>query len=560
MSLLNLDALPITPYAAPGTQPDKTASGSPAPDTALDKYGTDIHRQNLITLGRDFSPADIKSYRSRARYGDPRFLYAMYDELMRLGPRPQMTKAIEAMKSAHVQFVTHPEDFDDEANTPEDADPTAVKVARTARKFLEDTLSEHLTDLIEQTAGEFFYGIADSRVILQPRGNVGRYDAIDEIVSIPQRRHRLDPVTHEWMLMLSPDSWVGEPISTLLLQPDKGTEGLFFTEIGAGSSHLDQRGLLFECLVPWGIVQYAWRWRARWVELYGIPPMFGFADSAVPGQREQMLDMLNNFGSSMRAVFDKVKDGVTDIKLLEAASGGAQDPFDALISACMRLMDAAILGHEQGMGVQRGVGGKIQGDTALQQFEDITNSRLRTISGQIRRQLGRTLVWRNFGQDVAIKHTPSIKLRFVERDDPNVLAAVALQLYGMGLGPLIAGEDLVRRCTLRVAEGDEKAGAPLVQPAVPPSFTAHALAALPKPRDPDPDVPKGLGEEIVGDIRDLIRRAAEDGATPAQLVGRIRERAGREPNAPRLVDNLSALMVNAMARGSRDVRAERKRT
>jgi hypothetical protein len=448
-------------------------------DEILDTFKSDLTRQNLVTLGRDFTPDDIKSMRHRARYGDPRFLYAMYDEMVRLGPGGQMTVAVEAMKSSRPQFLTTPEDWNDDSNTPADANPVDVANARAARDFLEDTLHPHLTDLIEIHADAHFYGIADSKIVLKPRGNAGRWDSIESVTGIPARRHRLgnisqwgsmqaaqvrtmapilggaqrpDAFASEWMLMLSPDSWEGVPVSELLLKADQGNEGLFFTEIGAGSQHLDQRGLLFQCLVPWNLQQYTVRWRAKFIELFGNPMRYALVDFAHPKRVTEAYKALKSMGSTSFGVFQTG----TELKFAEAHSGGVNDPFETQIEWCVRQYDQLILGHSQMTGVQKGVGGKMQGAQATQQFEDITNSRLRTLSVPLSRTLGKTLVERNFGKKIAEEHAPLVKLRFVDRDDPEILSRVALVLKQAGAGELVATEDLVRRCALRLAEGDDK--------------------------------------------------------------------------------------------------------
>lgn len=437
----------------------------------LNDLKDDLTRQNLITLGRDFTPQDVTNYRRRARYGDPRYLYAVYDEVMRrLGPGPQVTVAVEAMKSATAQFLTTPVDWDDDENVPDDASPQDVAQARAVRDFLEDTLSPHLEELTQVHAMQEFYGLADSKLVINPRGNSGRWDAIQEVQEIPARRHRLDATTHQWMLMLSPDSWEGVPIEELLLKPDRGTEGLFFTEIGAGSQHLDQRGLFFQCLVAVGLEQYTVRWRAKYIELFGNPMRMAFVDFAHPNRVAEANAGLRKMGATSYGVFQTG----TELKLLEAHTAGANDPFDSQIEWCVRQYDQIILGHSQATGVQRGVGGKMQGDQATQAFEDLTNSRLRRFSSQLTKGLGNTIVARNFGTKLAQQHSPTIRLRFVDRDDPDMLSKVALALFQAGAGPLIGAEDLVRRCTLTVAEGgDKNLGAPVAA-----SPTAKAAAAL----------------------------------------------------------------------------------
>lgn len=537
------------------------------PDLLLDGYKSDLHRQGLVTLGREYKPEDVKRFRDEARTGDPRKLYELFDEMVRLGPGPQKTKAVEAMKGASVQFVTCPEEYDDDSALPAGADPQAVANARAARDFLRDTLSERLSDLIEIHSDQDFYGIADSRIRLLPRANAGRWEAIEDIVPIPARRHRLDPVSHEWMLMRSPDCYDGVPVSSVALRADRGLEGVFFTEIGAGAVHLDQRGLLFQCLVPWGIQQFVVRWRAKFIELFGVPPRIGFTDFADPKKTSDMKEMLKSMGSTAYGVFHRSPSSQeTDVKLLEAhAASGTNDPFGQQLEWCELAYAMIILGHSQAASVQKGAGSKIPAETAQEQFQNLINSRLRTLAGQIRRVLGRTLVARNLGPAIAARHNPIIRLRYADRDDPNTLAEVALKLQQAGAGQSIAVEDLVRRCTLRVAELGEKSLA-AVQPEVGAGqgqqLAAIALGAGRKRERLESfalGLAEGSGEEITSPARILIDRAVAEEWPPAKLLVELVALQNNHLRAPALQDRLAATWAEGIGTGLEDVQRSRSR-
>ena len=530
--------------------------------TIISTYREDLTRMQLVTLGVDFTPENIFNFRRLARFGDPRYLYDFYTEMMRLGPGPQVTKMTEAMKSATAQFLTYPESWDDDHRQPDDADPAEVEIARACRHYAEDIFSPWLADLIGiNGAGMHTYGIADSKVILDPRGNSGRWDAIADVIEVPQRRHRLDPISHEWMLMLSPESWDGTPVSSLKLSPYQGTEGLFFTEVGAGSHHLDQRGLLFQCLVYWLVEQYGMRWWSKWVELYGIPPRMGFEDFAFPERVAAMNTSLANMGAAAYGVFQKG----SDVKLLEASGGGTNNPHENLVAACRRGYDAVILGHEQASGVQKGVGGKVQGANTADEFRDITNSRLRTFSIPLRRDLCRALIARAFGPDVAAKHTPIIKLRYQERDDPATLAATAVQLKQAGAGVFVSAEDLVRRCGLKLAaEGEANLGAadPVAAPSAPGApaglplaAPGQSLAAGKTSPVPAPGAPDGLGAETRDQLRAEIRKVTTD-ADLHTLVARI-DRLPR-PDVRGSADLLAAAHLEAAMKGFATAKAARE--
>jgi hypothetical protein len=146
----------------------------------------------------------------------------------------------------------------------------------------------------------------------------------------------------------------------------------------------------------------------------------------------------------------------TKLNVVPTPSGGANDPFETRIEWCIRQFDEHFLGHSQMTGVQKGVGGKMQGAQAVQQFEDLTNSRLRTFSAQVTNTLAPTLIARNLGPHIAEQHSPIVRLRFEDRDDPEILAKVALTLYQANAGELVGVDDLVRRCLGHVADATDK--------------------------------------------------------------------------------------------------------
>jgi hypothetical protein len=539
------------------------------PDKDLAAYESDLRWLGLIAIGEEYKPADIKQFRESARNGDPRQLYELYDEMLRLGPGPQKSKALEAMKGASVQFKTFPEEFDDDDSIPDGADPQAVADARAARDFLQDTLSEWMTDLIGYHAEQDFVGIADSRIRLLPRGNAGRYDSIEDVIPIPARRHRLDTNTAygaEWLLVTQPGGYNGIPIRDIRLRSDRGTEGVLFTEIGEGSAHLDQRGLLFQCLVPWAIQQVTARWRAKWIELYGVPIRMGFVDFSNKKRKADMYAMLKSMGSTAFGLVDRSPANQTeDMKLLESSNAsGASDPFERQLEWCGQLYSEIILGHNQGVGVAKGAGSKTSADTAENQFKNLINSRLQTQAGQFRRGLGRPLVARNLGPRIATLHNPVMKLQYRDRDDPEMLATVAKLLKEAGAGGVIASEDLVRRCTLRLASGDEKTlGEAVPAPGVVPSLPAQALAARPaRVRNLETSALQwsgGAGDEITGPALELIDRACAEDWAPNQILAEMLKIGNIPMNAPKLKDRLAGTWAAGIGAGVQDVQASRKK-
>jgi hypothetical protein len=209
-----------------------------------------------------------------------------------------------------------------------------------------------------------------------------------------------------------------------------------------------------QCLEPWVFLQHLLRWSARYTELYGVPTRWAEVDFAHPKRVAEAEKAVKGMGSTSWGVFHTG----TKLNFGPMPAGTSNDPFTERIDWCFRQFDQHFLGHSQATGVQRGVGGKMQGDQATKVFEDLTNSRLRTFAPQLGR-LGRTLVARNLGPVIAEKHAPIIRLRFEDRDDPEILSKVALTLKQAGAGELVGVDDLVRRCLGHVASpGDMNLG------------------------------------------------------------------------------------------------------
>ena len=139
-----------------------------------------------------------------------------------------------------------------------------------------------------------------------------------------------------------------------------------------------------------------------------------------------------------------------------ATDGGeAVAKFQASLETDSRY-DLIILGHESTTNTKAGTGNRDVQSGAMAQLQDLTNSRLRPMAQQ-QMAMGETLVVRNLGY----RARPIIRLNFVERDDPQSLSTVALNLKNAGAGEDVDRRDLIKRCALRVAEN----GAPTLGPA-----------------------------------------------------------------------------------------------
>jgi hypothetical protein len=422
------------------------------PTKTLDHYETDLTLQYLTTVGADFSPADLRNLQIRARWGDPRWLYSIYDTMPRLGPGPQMRKMLEAIRGTEDQYKTTPEDADPDA-VEEGSDYSAkeLQLAVEARDYVETVLTPWSGDIQAHMARAELYGIAAGEIVTDPRGLKWRGGWKERIVDfrpIAERRFRIDPGSHEWLLMLSPLTMEGPPILPLI---QRGK--LLWYEIGAGTEQLDQRGLCFQLLLPWAIQNYCVRWRAKRVEKYGVPPAIGKVPIQDAKRKVAMEKALADFAASMYMVIGEKE----TVEFANALAQGRIDPQAQQIDWCSQMFDMILLGDTQASQVQVGAGSKQSKDQAIAGFKDLTNSRiLRLNTSVFNRQLIPGLVFRNFGEDVASMHCPTIESTVPESDDATALSAAALNIANAGFAAKIDSEDLVRRCTLQVASEDDQ--------------------------------------------------------------------------------------------------------
>ena len=407
------------------------------------EYSLDLTLQNLLAIGSEFTPDDIIQLRRRARYGDPRWLYSLYDEMQRLGPAPQVLKAREAIKGTETLWHATPEEADEDETSTEPGD----KVARLVRDVTEEAWGKWVPDLKDLLSKKHFYGLACVQVMWNPKAIEGKWSRVTDIRPIPARRFRLDPETLRFKLLTNPYTWDGPFVDDL-----QKTGKLIFVETGADEEPLDQRGLFFQCLLPWAIEQFTVRWRAKRLQNFGMPPVMVTYPKGDPSNKATADELAAILASGTRA---SLPDGMK-AELLSAVGGGkGGDPYEVAIEWCARQYDQIILGHSQVSGVQQGAGSRTSSHDAVGLFKDVTNSRARDWDKDFRQQATHPYVSREFGADVADEHCPVTDSRVVERDNPVELAGVIFQLTQAGLGGVIAAEDAVRRCTLKVAEDGE---------------------------------------------------------------------------------------------------------
>ncbi len=416
----------------------------------MEQYETDITLQYLTSVGVDFTPADIRNLQIRARWGDPRWLYSLYDSMPRLGPGPQIRKMIEAIRDTEDAYKTTPEDLDDAKEQGDDAGNLAL--AEEAAEYVEAVVSPWASEIKAHMARAELYGIAGGGIVTDPRGLKWRSGWKEKIVDfrpIPERRFRIDPGSHEWLLTLDPLSMGGVPVIPLI---QRGS--LLFYEIGAGLEQLDQRGLCFQLLLPWAIANFCVRWRAKRVEKYGVPPAIGKVNLSDAKQKADMLEALRNFGANMHMVVDTK----SSVEFANALAQGRIDPQAQQIDWCSLQFDMILLGDTQASQVTVGAGSKQSKEQAIAGFHDLTHSRvLRLPRAVFNRQLIPGLILRNFGPDVAATNCPTMESRISESEDAKALSEAALNVANAGQGAKIDWDDLIPRLGFQLASEDMRA-------------------------------------------------------------------------------------------------------
>lgn len=500
-------ALPALSPGGPLARIGDINLGPPTPGSLIGdgrpgSYKTDLTLQNLLAIGTEFAPADITDLQRRARFGDPRWLFSLYDMMRRLGVGTQFNKVITAIRGATDTWTASPADYDDEdvmEPSPEiGGDPVLARLIRDAVK---EAFEPVLADLKRIGGTHLFYGIAAARLTLVPRAGPAiakrivpwGISGIESVTAIPQRRFRMDPLSQKWLLTLTPLSFEGVEVGPLV---DKGA--LIWWEEGREEVHLDERGLYFQVLIPWVFVQYLIRWWGRFMEKVSTAPVVGTHkpnDVQTKAALEAAIDR-------MAADFGVTIPDTADFKFLNLPLTGLRDFHEAAWEWGRRQFDEAILGHSQASGVQVGAGSQASTGDAQELFREITNDRLGPVVNPIQKFV-RWFVASEFGPTLAAFYTPTLHSEWQKRDDPSGIAAVGKTLKEAGAGESVAAEDLVRRAGLRIAKpGEKNLGAAPAASAFPGALPGDHPPALPQT---GPDGEPLAKEERAQNILDMAR-------------------------------------------------------
>ncbi len=510
---------------------------------------------DTVTLGRDVSPDEIVRARREARSGRPQRLFEIFQEMLRFGPGPQISKARLAVTSARVTFLP-PEEFRGEAEkTPEG------KLALEIAQEVEQQFKPHLTGALAAAFEKYVYGLVGLHVVTEARGGKGNRERVVKIEQIPPRRFELDPVSQLWQYRPFAGRTDSVPLAPFL---DAGN--IVLLESGKGVVALDQRGLLFQCLIVWGLATYGLRWLARLAELCGIPFRFANYDPTKKGQKEIVRAALQKMGAAGYAALPL---GIK-VELINAltSSAGAGEIHERLLRIAAQTYDQVFHGHSQASNVEVGAGSRTSTEEASAQSRELYASRCVELAADFREGLIAPYVRRNWGDEIAKRFVPVLTIEPVERKDPEKVSKVALNLSNAGVRK-IDEEDLVLQCGLKIAKDPEKALQP--RSAAPAGPAGEKLARVfpfrtrfeeSEERPPvlgADGAPPAAAEDLLAPYRRIFTSAIREGLSPVEALGRVIVRAQKRPEAKALVENLQAVLFSSTAHGVESVREARAR-
>jgi hypothetical protein len=506
-----------------------------------------------LTLGRDVSPDEIVMARREARAGRPQRLFEIFQEMLRFGPGPQISKAQLAVTSARVTFHP-PEEFRGDAEkTPEG------KLALEIVQEVEAQFRPHLVGALAAAFEKFPYGLIGLHIVTKARGAKGDREQVLRIEQIPARRFELDPVTQEWRYRP-----FANRLDSVPLAPFLESGNIVLLETGKGVVPLDQRGLFFQCLIVWGLATYGLRWLARLAELCGIPFRFLNYDSSKKGQKELAARVLKRMGTSGWAALPLGM--VPQLINALSTSAGAGEIHERLLRIANQTYDQVFHGHSQASNVEVGAGSRTSTEEAGAQSRELYASRCAELASDLRTGFFEPYVRRNRGEEVAARFTPVVVIEPVERKDPEKLSKVVLNLSNAGVASMDE-EDAILQCGLKVAKDPSKAIRKATAAPVPPAGEKLAdvipfRTRLEKEEKPPvlgaDGAPDGVAEDLLAPYRQIFVSAIREGVSPLVALDRVVTRARKRPEAKVLTDRLASVLLASTGHGIESVRDSRE--
>lgn len=417
-------------------------------------YATSTRDRWTLTVGAQFTKQTVNGYFTQAAGGDTRLLSVFKREMRAAdGHLDGECRKIESMLAqSQMELLPYPTSARKNVRG-----LTASPDMQTARDIAEWCADQVLDpDInIARAIKHAFWCRLDStggvQVLAAPAssrssspGAWGRTEKLRSIEPIPCERFRYMP--HSTMLCVQP----AEDVSIEALIPvEKLGPSLVVFLFDQETASPARRGVLRPCITPWLTKRFGFEYWARDVEIGGVfrKGKFPSGDKVRQAELRQAMDTM---GSGGAVAFP---DG-TDIEFIVAAHGGGL-PHHELIQFCDQTISKTILGSTQTSDIQKGTGSKASASVHLEIVERFAEGYAAEICQQLREQLLKPLVARNFGQDKADQFTPVPAIRTKSYDDLNLLATGVKELVAAGFDNDIPKSWLHERSGIPVATDDE---------------------------------------------------------------------------------------------------------
>ncbi|MDP2317538.1 MAG: DUF935 family protein [Pseudomonadota bacterium] len=505
--------------------------------------------QEIIPIPKELAPEAVFRYRSEARRGDPRNLYAVYHEMPGRAAGPQIRRSRETIESAECIFAPMPVTARDETiRTPE------ATMGREVAAYLEEQLRPFVPTALGVYARREQFGLGAAAFKVEAGTGPEGMERALSLEEIMPRRFRLNTQTYGYEFF--PKARGGERVP---VAPFVQTGSLLLFEDGAGSSALDQKGLLWQIVIPWCVYQFGFRWWARLNESCAIPYRKATYAKNIVNGAEEAEKLVKKLGAAGYVV----KPEGIELDFMNAMSGAQTDSLERAQDFCIRSFASALLGHEQASGARQGAGAQTSDVFAARVNEELVSQQLRRASVDLMAQWVRPMVVRNFGEKVAIKHTSHLHLRSTEKVDREAEARIAN--LAVNAGARIPQSEFLKKIGYREARpGEEVLSRAARLPAEPkpekladvvrfPMLAASGAAPV-LGYDGAPD---GIAEDLLGPYRAVFVTAIKEGATPIQALSRVQQRARTRPDGKVLADRLASVLFASTGHGLEQARDER---
>ena len=515
---------------------------------------SDMDRYWGPQLGAPITSSDVNRRLAQAQVGDTRLLSGLKAEMRSVdGDLESHLGKIEGMLSAAPLELVAPKD------------PIAEEIAGYCREQLTDPDLD-LPAVIKHALWGLLDGVAPFQVSMRPVGKGFRLAAItpvpSERVFWPAGSTELHIQPDGDTLNVVPVSSLGYSCAVLVVDPHVLAR--------------DRVGLLRRCLAPWLTKLYGFDWWRRAVELHGTP--YRKAKYRGGTNLTQLEASLKAMGTAGYGMFP---DGV-DLEFVTQALG-SRNAHEDLVGYCDREKAKVLLGGTQTADIQQGSGSKASAGVHERGLEVKVDGYGRQIGAFLRAQVLKPLVTLQYGAAAAERFTPVPVLRVKSNADLGTFfAAIKLAMEaGMETIPVTWVHE---QAGIPMPEEDEEC---LELPETGPETPEAGAGASGEPAEPpdpedgaevDPELEKasarrpapaagiegaeafalryanGAGRELLAPLDDLIQEAIRDGATLPQLLARVIQRSGLPPSSPKLIETLTAVQLDAAARGWTEAR------